>query len=58
MSKYGYMRVGHFVLHMSNNKGTGRILALSHSRDEYLILWLSSGTTSRHSRMALLPVVK
>jgi hypothetical protein len=58
MSKYGYMRVGHFVRHMSNNKGTGRILALSHSRDEYLILWLSSGTTSRHSRMALLPVVK
>jgi len=58
MSKYRYMRIGCNVRHMSNNKGTGRILATSHSRDEYLILWIACGTTSRHSRMSLLPVIK
>ena len=58
MSSFGYMRIGCNVRHMSNNKGTGHILAASHSRDEYLILWIATGTASRHSRMSLLPVIK
>ena len=44
-------RVGHIVRHKESSK-VGRIVALSHARDEYLVLW-ADRTQSRHSRYVL-----
>ena len=48
-------RVGHNVRHKETGK-VGRIVALSHARDEYLVLW-ADRSQSRHSRWALVTEV-
>jgi len=49
-------RVGHIVRHRESSK-VGRIVALSHARDEYLVLW-SDRSQSRHSRYMLVTEVQ
>ena len=51
MRKEIMLRVGNTVRHTETGK-LGRIVALSHARDEYLVLW-ADGTQSRHTRWAL-----
>ena len=50
------LRVGNTVRHTETGK-LGRIVALSHARDEYLVLW-ADRTQSRHSRWALVTEVQ
>ena len=45
------LRVGNTVRHTESGK-LGRIVALSHARDEYLVLW-ADRTQSRHTRWVL-----
>ena len=48
--------VGNIVRHTDcKNRTQGRIVALSHARDIYLVLWEKNGTRwqDRHSRMVL-----
>lgn len=49
-------RVGHIVRHRESSR-VGRIVALSHARDEYLVLW-ADRTQSRHSRYMLVTEVE
>lgn len=48
--------VGNIVRHIDcKNRTQGRIVALSHARDTYLVLWEKNGTRwqDRHSRLVL-----
>ena len=45
------MRKGNTVRHTSTGK-LGRIVALSHARDRYLVRW-ADGTCTQHTRWAL-----
>ncbi len=49
-------RVGHIVRHRDTAQ-VGRIVALSHARDEYLVLW-ADRSQSRHSRYMLVTEVQ
>lgn len=44
-------RVGHIVRHQESSR-IGRIVALSHARDRYLVRW-ADGTCTEHSRWML-----
>ena len=54
MADYSYYRVGKYVVHCDYPEQVGKIVAASHARDRYLILW-NTGSQSRHIRGALRP---
>lgn len=51
MRKEIMLRVGNTVRHTETGK-LGRIVALSHARDRYLVRW-ADGTCTQHTRWAL-----
>lgn len=51
MRKEIMFRVGHIVRHQESSR-IGRIVALSHARDRYLVRW-ADGTCTEHSRWML-----
>jgi hypothetical protein len=53
MSNY---RVGRLVTHVDYPGQVGKIVAASHARDRYLVLWEDPRSQSQHIRGALRPV--
>ena len=54
MANFSYYRVGRYVVLRDNPQRVGKIVAASHARDRYLVLW-NTGQQSTHIRGALRP---
>ena len=54
MADFNNYRVGRYVVYYDNPEMVGKIVAGSHARDRYLVLW-NTGQQSTHIRGALRP---